>query len=354
VSGSTIYVGDDRVRAIDAADGATNIWSVNTNGAVAALAVSGGTVYAGGSFGSIGGQPRSGIAALDAISGAATAWNPNAQGQIDALTVIGGTVYAGGYFASIGGQPRNNIAALDAVTGVATALNPNADDRVMALAESTNAVYLGGQFHSVGGQLSPGIAAISVDTPTGTLLAQFDASSAADGIELRWSFGDPSRVTSVAVERALQATGPWVSIDPEVQVVSGGTVALDRTADGSGEYFYRLVAHLMDGGEAVFGPVFASRGEPLAMSDLTLMSPNPTPGGIQVHYAVARAGQVRLEVLDVAGRVAATLAERIQDPGHYEAAWDGAGQGGQLAPGLYFLRLTAPDRVTVRKLAVVR
>jgi hypothetical protein len=354
VSGSTIYVGDDRVRAIDAADGATNIWSVNTNGAVAALAVSGGTVYAGGYFSSIGGQPRSGMAALDAISGAATAWNPNAQGQIDALAVSGGTVYAGGYFTSIGGQPRNDIAALDAVTGLATALNPNADGGVLALAASDAAVYLGGQFHNVGGQLSPGIAAISVDTPTATLLAQFDATSAADGIELRWSFGDPSRVATVAVERALQATGPWASIDPEVQVTSGVTVALDRTAGGGGEYFYRLVVQLTDGSPMVFGPVSAIGGESIPTSSLTLKSPNPTPGGIQVRYAVARAGQVRLELLDVSGRVVATLADRAQEPGRYEAAWDGVGPRGQLPPGLYFVRFVAPDCITVRKLAVVR
>jgi len=73
-----------------------------------------------------------------------------------------------------------------------------------------------------------------------------------------------------------------------------------------------------------------------------------------VHYAVARGGQVRLELVDVSGRVAATLTDRIQEPGRYVAAWDGAGQRGRLAPGLYFVRFMAPDRVTVRKLAVVR
>ena len=177
--------------------------------AVYALAVSGGTVYAGGDFTSIGGQPRNYIAALDAASGAATSWNPNANGPVFvlalsgatfyaggeftsiggqtrgtgsprwmqppappppgtrapngcvfALAVSGGTVYAGGYFNSIGGQPRNSIAALDAASGAATAWNPNANGDVHALAVSGGTVYAGGQFTSIGGQPRNRIAAL--------------------------------------------------------------------------------------------------------------------------------------------------------------------------------------------------
>ena len=54
-----------------------------------------GTVYAGGKFTSIGGQPRNYIAALDA-TGAATNWNPNANAEVNALALGGSTVYAGG------------------------------------------------------------------------------------------------------------------------------------------------------------------------------------------------------------------------------------------------------------------
>ena len=86
---------------------------------VLALAVSGSTVYAGGQFSAVGGQTRDGIAALDASTGLATAWNPDAsangwRGSLKALAVSGSRVYAGGSFTSIGGQPRAHIAALDA------------------------------------------------------------------------------------------------------------------------------------------------------------------------------------------------------------------------------------------------
>jgi hypothetical protein len=63
---------------------------------------------------------------------------------------------------------------------------------------------------------------------------------------------------------------------------------------------------------------------------------------------------VRLELLDVSGRVAETLADRGQAPGRYVLAWDGAGRRGPLSPGLYFIRLVTPDQVMMRKLAIIR
>jgi len=104
----------------------------------------------------------------------------------------------------------------------------------------------------------------------------------------------------------------------------------------------------------VFGPVSASHRETPLQSDLTLLSPNPTSGGTQVQYGVSRAGRVRLEVLDVLGRVEETLADRVHTPGRYLVNWDGAGRRGRLSPGVHFIRLVTPDRVMVRKLAIIR
>jgi len=188
---------------------------------------------------------------------------------------------------------------------------------------------------------------------TATLLARFDAVAGPEGVELSWSFGDRSHVTSVTVERAPDADGPWVSITPERRQEGEVTVALDRTADPGQAYFYRLVVGLVDGAGVTFGPVPSTASASIVESAMTLLGPNPTSGGARIQYAVARAGRVRLVVVDVSGRVVATLVDGIQSPGRYELAWDGTREGQRLAAGLYFVRLAAMDRSVVRKLATI-
>src|SRR5206468_3007591 len=100
------------IAAIDPGSGAATAWNPTGNNFVSALAVSGGTVYAGGAFTSIGGQARSRIAAMDARTAAAPAWNPNASHCVNAPAVGGGAVYAGGAFSNLGNLPQSNVAAI--------------------------------------------------------------------------------------------------------------------------------------------------------------------------------------------------------------------------------------------------
>jgi len=183
VSGGVVFLGGDftsiggqarnNIVAFDAATGATTAWNPGANEDVRSLAVSGGVVYAGGDFTSIGGEPRNHIAAIDPVTGAATSWNPSANVNVHAMAVSGGIVYAGGGFTIIGGQARSHIAAIDAVTGVATSWNPGASGSnfssvVSTLAVSEGVVYAGGYFTTIGGQARNYIAAIDAATGTAT------------------------------------------------------------------------------------------------------------------------------------------------------------------------------------------
>jgi len=75
-------------------------------------------------------------------------------------------------------------------------------------------------------------------------------------------------------------------------------------------------------------------------SGITAVEPNPTPGGTQVRYAVARETRVRLEVLDVSGRIVTTLVNERRVAGSHIATWNGRTSGGQAPAGIYFMLLT--------------
>src|SRR5690349_6505743 len=76
----------------------------------------------GGFFSAGGGVPRANLARLDA-NGNLMAWNPGTDQDVYAVVVSGNTVYIGGVFLQVAGQPRAYIAAIDLDTGNVTPFN---------------------------------------------------------------------------------------------------------------------------------------------------------------------------------------------------------------------------------------
>jgi IPT/TIG domain len=170
VSGGTVYAGGDfdhvqeetlidrnNIAAFNSADGTTTVWDPDINGVVRSLAVSSSTVFAGGDFSTVnqGTTPltRSRIAAFNNSTGTATSWNPDVNGDVLALALTETSVYAGGGFHTVnqGTTPltRNHIAAFNNSDGTATAWDPDVDGTVSALALSETSVYAGGLFSTV-------------------------------------------------------------------------------------------------------------------------------------------------------------------------------------------------------------
>jgi hypothetical protein len=179
------------LRAMDVHTGAPSDWDPfrasdpPTIGSVSALAVSGATVYLGGFFDAVGGQARRSLAAVDVDSGLATAWDPAAPAlstgaAVSSLIVLDDAVYVAGSFTSLGGRARNGVAALDATTGLATAWDmgdpmstwrgrPPYDARfagdgyVHVLGQSASMIFVGGDFSYIGGERRRNLAAIGPD-----------------------------------------------------------------------------------------------------------------------------------------------------------------------------------------------
>ena len=147
-----VFVGGDSLAATDLAGNV--LW--NHAGKVKSVSVgrSGATVYAGGTFTSLGGEPRDHLAAVETTSGAVDpSWVPATNGTVAALTVSedGSKVYIGGDFTDVRGRVRNRLAAVDAATGTLEAWDPNAKDgTIVALSVSGSQVYAGGTFKGLG------------------------------------------------------------------------------------------------------------------------------------------------------------------------------------------------------------
>lgn len=198
-------IGGQPRNAIAAIDnmGAATGWNPNPTGdgfqKVEALLLRGNTIYVGGLFRNIGGAPRSNLAQIDRTTGAATSWDPFANYPVEALAEAGGKVFAGGVFTSIGGVPRSNLAALDATTGAATAWNPGPNNAVHALKSGGGKLYVGGEFSVIGGSARSRLAEIDGSgavtawnpNPNNTVLAlEYRSASPGNLIYLGGDFGN--------------------------------------------------------------------------------------------------------------------------------------------------------------------
>ena len=176
VAGQDVIVGTlSGVTALDATTGAVD-WTLPAFG-VSALAASGSTVYVAGAFKQIGGAARNGVASIDVSTGTVTSWNPdvtnapNGSANIDAIAVSGSTVYVGGTLTTVNGSIlRGGAAAFDATTGTATAWDPETvGGQVFALAASASTVYIGGSFSKVNTSVTVSGGLAAVDPTTGTI-----------------------------------------------------------------------------------------------------------------------------------------------------------------------------------------
>ncbi len=136
--------------------GIATSWTPNPDGPVYGMTLSGSVLYTGGNFQNINlttATPRSRLAAYDfsTSAGTLTAWNPDANNAVYSLLVDGGTIYAGGTFNTMGGQSQNYVAAIDASGNVVTTWNPAVNSYVYALAPGNQDVVVGGTFYNING-----------------------------------------------------------------------------------------------------------------------------------------------------------------------------------------------------------
>lgn len=88
---------------------------------------------------------------------------------------------------------------------------------------------------------------------------------------------------------------------------------------------------------------------------LSQNSPNPFNMATRIDFALPKSSDIELAVYNILGQKVVTLAEGTFAAGTHSVGWNGLDQNGTIvSTGLYFYRLTASDRVMVRKMVVLK
>ncbi|MBK7367646.1 MAG: T9SS type A sorting domain-containing protein [Candidatus Eisenbacteria bacterium] len=133
-------------------------------------------------------------------------------------------------------------------------------------------------------------------------------------------------------------------------------------ADAAGApYVYKLTAVDVHGNESPVATLIPSGtlgvdgGATRAALSFAAPSPNPARGSATLRFSLSRAGAVRVNVYDAAGRCVATPVNGTLEAGEHSVAFalrDDAGR--ELPAGLYLARLEAEGRTITRRIAAVK
>lgn len=196
-------------------------------------------------------------------------------------------------------------------------------------------------------------------------MAGFDATAAAEKIQLTWQTASETNNAGFEVQRRVTgAEGPgasgteqprWERVGYVESKASGGSTTETKSyrfADAGLPYEadrleYRLRQVDTDGSAHFSEEIAVNRGAP----ELELLgtSPNPARSRATVRYALPEKQEVALTLYDVLGRKVRTVLSRKQE-GRNQRTLD----VGTLPSGTYFLRLRSNGRVRTQKLTVMR
>ncbi len=178
-----------------------------------------------------------------------------------------------------------------------------------------------------------------------------------NGSQIQVTWQDVSNETGYYIYRQLQGQS-WAVHDS----VNANTVSyMDSRINASATYCYRIYARAANGVSCESNPDCGG----LAIEDelgalppiVTLYQnyPNPFNPATTIVYALPQAQTVELSVYDQAGKLVRTLAAGSQPAGYHSVTWNGYNERGEEAgSGIYLYRLQTPDRVIVKKMALLR
>jgi len=147
-------------------------------------------------------------------------------------------------------------------------------------------------------------------------------------------------------------TGPFVPSGPgdwtEVSVPNIVAVLLNEEFKARFEFTSFRGNNIYIDDINIFDPLTVSTDDDVSIAEGVNIYPNPAADQFTLEYRVSEPGRVTAEVIDISGRTLDALFSADRAPGKYIASYN----IDHLAPGVYFIRLTANGEGAVKKLAV--
>jgi len=154
--------------------------------------------------------------------------------------------------------------------------------------------------------------------------------------------GSPTHFGEVGeVEWHLSWQAPPGDSGKIIFFASGNSTNGDDQCFTSGDFVFTTAESTTAGGSVGVGNGFT------AHELRAYATPNPMRERADISFATPRGGLVDLAVFDLSGRHVSTLVHDFREAGAYVAPWNGRDvRGNRVGNGIYFVRLTGPDRRT--------
>jgi hypothetical protein len=275
--------------AIDLRDGTVTSFAPNPGGSVEALALHGTSLYVGGAYLTIGGQAIDSLARVNLPTGTVDAsFIPAPNGAVRDIVVAtdGSALWVAGTFSTIGGQTRSGVARLES-SGIASAgfpnLAPTGAVESLSLTADASQLLIGGSFSgaaSIGGQARNFFA--TANPSTGAILAlppqpgdTVDAIHI-DGAGNTWLGGAFNMIDGLTRDHVAKLGSGFAPVTPLTDRVRAITtldtivVLASSEPDGAG---VRLIMDLnATSGAVLFGPQFQEDSQGTARSAAVVAS----------------------------------------------------------------------------------
>ncbi len=312
-----------------------------------------GYLYAGGRFGTAGGDPLNQTVAPYIARFDGTQWSPVGSGMNDRITdmvVYNGKLVVSGYFTEAGGMSANYIAEWNGSNW--SSLGSGMDGKVTALAVYNSELYAGGLFENAGGVAAKNIAKWNGSSwsPVGEGITEQVFTLASYNNEL-YSGGAFRTLTGNAGDYIMSWDGTqWKAAGSGT---NGNVIVLYPDASGLivGGSFTTA------GGISVsnIARYFNATGvdeKNLKPEEFYLFQnyPNPFNPETKINYSIPSCQQVSLRVYNVLGKETAVLVNEVKPQGTYEVQFS----PGNLTSGVYFYTLKFGGMIQTRKMIYLK